>query len=318
MQVRDGDGPRDGFHGQVVGLTDSRAGFQPAAGEDDAEGFGIMAATATRVESGGAAEFRGHDDERFVETLFLFEVFDECGECRVEFANESVLLKNAFIVDVPPGSVDEVEIVRDFDESDAGLSQSPGQKAALTKLAAIGVAEIGGFLVEVEDAIELRTGQALSGVDGVVVVADAGVFRMAVFVLVSNGGQQSFSPGVSLFGDLRRAGQPPRSGLGVGQINVRVLGSKESGPAGDVGVSDENVRGDALGCGFSFVSDDGADRGIDDRAGGGPAGVESIRGGCVLVDYFVMNGSENVKSIEHLGAMRKMFADARARDGGLD
>ena len=43
----------------------------------------------------------------------------------------------ALVVRVPTRAVQEVEIVRNFNETDAGLDQAAGQQAALSELAAV-------------------------------------------------------------------------------------------------------------------------------------------------------------------------------------
>src|SRR5436190_12759489 len=73
-------------------------------------------------------------------------------------------------MDIPAGAVEEVEVVGDFDETDAALDEPAGEEAALAELAAVFVAEGGGLAVEGKGPHELGAGQALSFADELVVV----------------------------------------------------------------------------------------------------------------------------------------------------
>ena len=55
----------------------------------------------------------------------------------IELADQLVLAELALVVGVPAGPVEEVQVVRDLDEPDAPLNQTPGQQAALAELAAV-------------------------------------------------------------------------------------------------------------------------------------------------------------------------------------
>ena len=74
----------------------------------------------------------------------------------VELLNERMLPQNAFIVYVPARAVEKVQVVRDFDESNARLNQPPGQKASLPELTAVSIAQARRFLVQRENPLELR------------------------------------------------------------------------------------------------------------------------------------------------------------------
>jgi len=63
-------------------------------------------------------------------------------------------------VHIPAGAVDEVQVVRDFDEADAALDQATGEQAALAEFTSVGSAHGGRLLLEVEVAHERRACQA--------------------------------------------------------------------------------------------------------------------------------------------------------------
>ena len=102
-------------------------------------------------------------------------------------------------------------------------------------------------------------------------------------------------------GGPRQAG---RAAFGVGQIDVAVLGAEKARPAGDVGIADEHIGRHAVAGGAALVGDDRADRRIDDRAAGRPAGVHAVDGRGVLVDDVMMHGADEDEAVEHLGALR--------------
>src|SRR4029453_1888017 len=160
-----------------------------------------------------AAEFAGDDDQRFVEQLFLFEVENERGQGFVELLDERVLLQDAFVVNVPAGAVEKVEIVRNFDEADAGLDQASGEEAALAEFAAVGIAEAAGLLGELEDAFELRAAEAEGFADRGVVLLDKGIALLAAQVAVADLGQERFAAGLALVGDFGRAGEGGGGGV---------------------------------------------------------------------------------------------------------
>ena len=137
VEVGDRDGPVDDRPGQVVGGADDPAGAEAAAGQQGAEGGGLVAPAAAGVELGGAAELGGDDDQRRVEPADPLQVVEQGGEGAVELGDQLVLLELALVVGVPAGAVEEVEVVRDLDEPDARLDQPAGQQAALAELAAV-------------------------------------------------------------------------------------------------------------------------------------------------------------------------------------
>ena len=148
VEVRDGDGLFDCLFGEVVGNADDLAGAEAAAGQECAKGGGLMASSAAGVELSGAAELGGDDDEGGVEQVAGFEVVEQSRESLVEFADELVLLELALVVGVPPGAVQEVKVVGDLDEANAGLDEPASEQAALAEGAAVGLAEGGGLAVE--------------------------------------------------------------------------------------------------------------------------------------------------------------------------
>ena len=86
-----------------------------------------MAATAAAVELGRAAKLARDHDEGFIEQAFRLEIGDQRGHRDVDVGNQSVLLLDAAVVHIPAGPVDEVQVMRDFDETDAALDEPPCQ-----------------------------------------------------------------------------------------------------------------------------------------------------------------------------------------------
>ena len=119
----------------------------------------LMAASAAAVEFRRPAEFGGDDDQRLIQQPLLFQIRDQRRDGGVQLLDQLVLLEDALVVDIPAGAVEEVQVVRHFDESHAALDQSAAQQAALAELAAVSVSQVGRFAVQLEDAIELRAAQ---------------------------------------------------------------------------------------------------------------------------------------------------------------
>ena len=74
----------------------------------------------------------------------------------VEILNEQVLLQDPFLVNIPSGAVEEIEIEGNLDEAHTGVNQPARQQTALAELAAVQFPYRAGFLVEVEDVHETR------------------------------------------------------------------------------------------------------------------------------------------------------------------
>ena len=137
-------GRLDDLHRQLVGLADGLAGLQAAAGQRDAEALAVMAAAAAAVELRRAAELGGDDDQRLVEQLAsLRDRATSAARALSSSWISSVLLVDAFVVDVPAGAVEEVQVVRDLDEPHARLDQPAGEQAALAELAAVALRRLG-------------------------------------------------------------------------------------------------------------------------------------------------------------------------------
>ena len=68
-----------------------------------------------------------------------------------------MLVPLAVIMSVPTGPVDEIQIVRDFDEPHATLDQPPRQKTPLAELAAVGFSELIRLGFQLEYIHELRS-----------------------------------------------------------------------------------------------------------------------------------------------------------------
>lgn len=66
-EVEKGGGPVDDFVTVVIGRAVDGAAFDTAAGEPDRKAVGIVVASVATLGKGGAPEFPGEDDERFVE-----------------------------------------------------------------------------------------------------------------------------------------------------------------------------------------------------------------------------------------------------------
>src|SRR4029453_10616968 len=90
----------------------------------------------------------------------------------VQLLNQRVLPQNAFVVHIPAGAVEEVQIVRNLDEPHARFHQPPREQAPLPELAAIRISQTARLLTELEDPLELRTRQAERVADRRVVLRD--------------------------------------------------------------------------------------------------------------------------------------------------
>lgn len=155
VEVVDFDGVLDGVFADVVGLTMNVTGFEAAASDPDGEAVAMVPATVFALASGGAAELGGPQYEGVVQHAALFEIGDEGGGGLIDVVGEvGVLFHVAVRVPVGAGAgVDE------FDETDAALGETAGDEALPSEVGtgafdraveAVEMADVGGFLAEVE------------------------------------------------------------------------------------------------------------------------------------------------------------------------
>jgi hypothetical protein len=67
-----------------------------------------VAAPSASVELWGTPKLGADDEERFVEEVMIFQIFNQGGERVIEFADEGVLIVDALVVNVPASAVDEI------------------------------------------------------------------------------------------------------------------------------------------------------------------------------------------------------------------
>jgi|GEM_PF-6297196 len=92
-----------------------------------------MVTSTPTIELGWAAELGGNDDERLVEHVPRFEIGNERGEGGVEFLDQLVLFQDALVVGVPAGAVEEVEVIRNLNETDALLDEPAAEQTAMSR-----------------------------------------------------------------------------------------------------------------------------------------------------------------------------------------
>jgi len=154
------DGILDDVFRELVSDTVGTAVVEPATGERETEGGALMAATALAIELGGAAELGAERDEGFVEKTLFLQIDDERRERLIQILDENMLFFLTFVVGIPSGAVDEVEVVGNLDETDACLNEASCEKAALAELGAVGLTEFAGFFIEAEIFHEAGTREA--------------------------------------------------------------------------------------------------------------------------------------------------------------
>ena len=273
-----------------------------------------MAAAALGVEPSRTSELGADDDERLVEHLGALEVFDQAGEGVIELADEHMLVVDALVMHVPAGAVDEVEVVRDFDEAHAALDEPSGEQAALPEFAAVGGAHGGRLLLEVEVAHEGRARQA----EGFLLRGRVFLDGRAAGGRLTEGFEQGQPCVLAVGRDLGRGRETVRAGLGVDEVDIAVLDAEEAGAAAHVRVTDEHVGRDGRVGGAAAVRDDGADGRVDGVAADHAAGVHEVRGERMLVDDLMVDRADRGHVLHQLRRAGEVLAEAYAGDGGLD
>src|SRR3712207_4799139 len=109
-----------------------------------------MAAAARSIELRWPTELRADDDQRRIKLLARFEIVDEGRQGGIELANQQMLIVDAIVVNVPASAIEEVQVVRHFDEAHPCFNQSAGQQTTLAELATVTVANAKRFSTEIK------------------------------------------------------------------------------------------------------------------------------------------------------------------------
>ncbi len=152
-----------------------------------------------------------------------------------------MLVELSFVVSVPAGSVDKIQVVRAFDKPHASFDQASGKQTTLAELATVASAQVGRFSVQFERFHEFRTGQSKSVFNCRIVVSDLLIAGCAFFVDVPHATEQSFAPVLPFVVDARKSAQPIRTFVCAGQVNVASLRSQKARAASDVWITNQHV-----------------------------------------------------------------------------
>ena len=109
-----------------------------------------------------------------------------------------MLPQDAVVVNVPAGAVEEVQVVRNFDEPHARLDQPPGEQAAAGRIRRRMRRAGCRLLVELENPLELRPGKAERFADRGVVLLDERIAVLARDIAFADLGQQRLAAGLAL------------------------------------------------------------------------------------------------------------------------
>ena len=204
----------------------------------------------------------------------------------------------------------------DFNESHSSFDEASTEQAALAKLSAIEVAQACRFPVELEGAVERGAAEFQALFDGGVVVDQAGISGgICMFFQL---GQKAFTAGLSGGRNVIGVRQPGGAFAGVGQIQKAVLRSEKTGPAGDVGIADQDIGRSAFIGRPAFVRDERAERRIGHCPADGAARVHSVRCCGVFVDHLVVHGSHGGHLVHQRGKVLQVFAELYPGHGGFD
>ena len=108
--------------------------------------------------------------------------------------------------------------MRHFDEADAALDKSATEEAALAELSAVLISQVGRFLVDFEDGIELGSAEFQALVDGGLVAFQTRVVSRIIGGLQSS--EKLLSPVLAGCGDALRSRQSGWATTGVGEVEV--------------------------------------------------------------------------------------------------
>ena len=139
LEIVDVDFVFDGIEADVITRSVGDAGLHAAAGHPGSEAEGVVVAPVSALGEGGASEFPGPDDERFVKKAEFSQIGDKGGDRLIDgFAvftvpiDEIVVLVPAIAIAAGAG---------EFNEADAALHKASGEETLAAK--SFGLIEIG-------------------------------------------------------------------------------------------------------------------------------------------------------------------------------
>jgi hypothetical protein len=153
-EIGDRDRAIDDIFGQFVSRAERTTMVQSATCEHARKRFPLMPATATAIKFRRTPELTRDDNQRLIKQSFLSQIIHKSGDGIVEFTNQLVLLFDSRVVDVPTGTVQEVKIVGNLDESNASFDQPSTEQTALSEFTAIIISQSIGFRIEFEHGTE--------------------------------------------------------------------------------------------------------------------------------------------------------------------
>ena len=168
-----------------------------------------------------------------------------------------MLLQYASVVNIPAGTIQEVEVVRDFDESHAAFDQSPREHTSLTEFATVTSTQISRFFVELEAAIEFRAAKFQTLVDCFFVFTHTSI--VARSLRISKVRKKRLSSCLSSECDTFRARQSRRPLTGVREIKIAVSGTQKSRAARDIWITDQDVGRCSISGSTAFVRHQGTE-----------------------------------------------------------
>ena len=135
-EVEDARFPIDDMITELIRLAVDRAALHSAAGEPDTEAEGIVVTAVTALGKGCAAELSGPDNESLIEESALFQIpeqpgdglIDLLGHVPVSFFETAVLVPGVGSL----ASAGSLGKAGEFDEADAALNETAGEKSLMS------------------------------------------------------------------------------------------------------------------------------------------------------------------------------------------
>ncbi len=308
MQIPELHGTIHGHEANLVRGAEMETGAHAAARHPDREAGAVVLAPEIGLLHGGAAKFAGPDDEGFIQHAGLLQVIQQGSDGLVHDCGVLVVIFLEMLMGVPAVLV--IHVV-ELDETDAALHEAAGEQALAGKLRlgrqravdAVGLANVGGLLVEIADFKGLRlhaVGQFVGG-DARIQFTKTGMLLAMEHVHFPEC-VQSAALGTGEFRRRREIAHKlslatqARALESSGQESVAVVRSTPL----RAGFKEEDVAGQILILRPQAVSHPGAEAGF---ATDGLAGVKLDAGGCVVVALRLhgMDEAEIIHMPRHVG-----------------
>ena len=171
--------------------------IQPSSCDYVGEAFGLVTASASRVESARSPEFGIDENDGLFKKVVILQVEDERGKCVIEILDQQMLLELPGVVGVPTRAVLKIIAIGNLNETDARLKEAPRKEATLSEFASIGIAQVGRFGFQIEGLHKSGSGKTDALLQGSVIFGELFILGKSLLTALAYFFQKLLPSGIS-------------------------------------------------------------------------------------------------------------------------